>query len=132
MLCQSDLIYIGLMLWGYISFLPRLYITCLIFIWVTWENVKMYIFYFFQICRKNYKKLPRCNISIWEPLKPLSSNFWNLFIKYEKFSFFWCVFLICSFIFVSITRKNMRHHLFQYVHFLKKTIMYCNINVKWF
>ena len=36
MLCRSDLIYIGLMLWGYISFLPRLYfeLWCIKYFWL--------------------------------------------------------------------------------------------------
>ena len=91
----------------------------LVFIRATWENVKIYTFYFFQICRKKLQEIAKLQYINFRGSKASIIQFWNLFIKYIKFSFIWCIFLICSFIFISITRKNIRYHLFQYVYFLK-------------
>ena len=98
---------------------------------VTWENVKIWIFHIFQIVEK-MQEITKLQYINFRGSKASIIQFWNLFIKYLTFSFIWCIFLICRFIFICITRKNMRHHLFQYIHFIKTSIMYCNINVQWF
>ena len=101
-------------------FIWRTLLLCsLIYIRVTPEIVKIYIFYFFQICRKKLQEIAKLQYINFKGSIASIIQVWNLFIEYKKISFIWCIFLICSFIFISITRKNMRHHLFQYIHFLK-------------
>ena len=99
---------------------------------VTWENEKNLNFPFFPNCWKKCKKLPSCNILVWRPLKPQSSSFGNLFMKCLKLSFIWCIFLICSFIFLELQGKIWDIIHFNISTFLKNSIMYCNTNVLWF
>ena len=71
MLCRSDLIYIGLMLWGYISFLPRLYITTLGFSKIGQFGARKTEKSFYNYLKKRLKSL-----------SSLTNNFQNSKLEY--------------------------------------------------
>ena len=104
----------------------------LIFIRVTWENVKIYIFYFFQICQKKLQEITKLQYINFRGSKASITQFWNLFIKCKNFLSFHAYFLFVALFLSELQGKIWDINYFNTSTSKKNSIMYCNINVQWF